>query len=51
VEENQPPDAVFGGDDIEAEDLPFAVGVDASGQLAFCTNTPFFAMCWDSDDR
>lgn len=21
------------------------------GQLAFCTNTPFFAMCWDSDDR
>jgi ubiquinone/menaquinone biosynthesis C-methylase UbiE len=23
----------------------------AGGQLAFCTNTPFFAMCWDSDDR
>jgi SAM-dependent methyltransferase len=23
----------------------------AEGQLAFCTNTPFFAMCWDSDDR
>lgn len=21
------------------------------GQLAFCTNTPFFAMCWDSGDR
>lgn len=21
------------------------------GQLAFCTNTPFFAMCWNSDDR
>jgi SAM-dependent methyltransferase len=21
------------------------------GQLAFCTNTPFFAMCWDSEDR
>jgi len=21
------------------------------GQLAFCTNTPFFAMCWDSDGR
>jgi ubiquinone/menaquinone biosynthesis C-methylase UbiE len=23
----------------------------AGGQLAFCTNTPFFAMCWDSNDR
>jgi ubiquinone/menaquinone biosynthesis C-methylase UbiE len=21
------------------------------GQLAFCTNTPFFAMCWDSNER
>ncbi|MDH6108210.1 SAM-dependent methyltransferase [Kitasatospora sp. MAP12-15] len=21
------------------------------GQLAFCTNSPFFAMCWDSEDR
>jgi SAM-dependent methyltransferase len=21
------------------------------GQLAFCTNTPLFAMCWDSADR
>jgi|SRR5579875_385888 len=21
------------------------------GQLAFCTNTPFFAMCWSSADR
>jgi SAM-dependent methyltransferase len=21
------------------------------GQLAFCTNTPLFAMCWDSDER
>jgi SAM-dependent methyltransferase len=23
----------------------------SGGQLAFCTNTPFFAMCWDSEDR
>jgi len=23
----------------------------SGGQLAFCTNSPFFAMCWDSDDR
>jgi SAM-dependent methyltransferase len=21
------------------------------GQLAYCTNSPFFAMCWDSSDR
>jgi SAM-dependent methyltransferase len=21
------------------------------GQLAFCTNTPFFAMCWDNEER
>lgn len=21
------------------------------GQLAFCTNSPFFAMCWDSEER
>lgn len=23
----------------------------SGGQLAFCTNSPFFAMCWDSEDR
>jgi hypothetical protein len=40
TEERQPPGAVFGGGDVQAQDLPVAVGVDAGGQQRVDVDDP-----------